>query len=127
VHVGRFVHARRKFDEALRGRGKNKKKEPGAKQSLARQGLRQINKLYEYERDWRDATFAERHALRQEKMKPKLEELELWWKASIDRVSPTSLTGQALIYLKGQWPKLMRVIDDGRLALDTNAVEPGTG
>jgi len=44
VHVGCFVHARRKFDEALRGQGKNKKK-PGAKQSLARQGLARINKL----------------------------------------------------------------------------------
>jgi transposase len=38
-------------------------------------------------------------------------------------VSPTSLTGEALGYLQGQWPKLMRVTDDGRLALDTNAVE----
>jgi len=122
VHVGCFVHARRKFDEALRGQGKNKKK-PGAKQSLARQGMNRINKLYEYERHWRDATPEERYALRQEKMKPKLEALEVWCKTSIDRVSPTSLTGRALSYLEGQWPKLMRVIDDGRLALDTNAVE----
>ncbi len=123
VHVGCFAHARRKFDEALRGQGKNRKKKSNAKQSLANQGLRKINKLYEYERVWRDATADKRYALRQEKMKPKLEELRLWWKASIDRVSPTSLTGEALKYLKGQWPKLMRVLDDGRLALDTNAVE----
>jgi transposase len=122
VHVGCFAHARRKFEEALRGQGKNKKK-PGAKQSLACQGLRKINKLYEYERHWRNATPEERYALRQEKVKPKLEELHLWCKASIDRVSPTSLTGEALKYLKGQWPKLERVIDDGRIALDTNAVE----
>lgn len=122
VHVGCFVHARRKFDEALRGQGKSKKKS-GAKQSLARQGLNRINKLYEIERHWRAATPAERTALRQERMKPKLEELELWWKASIDRVSPTSLTGRALSYLEGQWPKLVRVTNDGRLALDTNAVE----
>ncbi len=123
VHVGCFAHARRKFDEALRGQGKNAKKKSGAKQSLARQGLSKINKLYEYERLWRDATPEERYDLRQEKTKPKLEELHLWWKASIDRVSPTSLTGEALKYLKGQWPKLMRVLDDGRIALDTNAVE----
>ncbi len=123
VHVGCFAHARRKFDEALRGQGKKEKKKSGAKQSLARQGLSKINKLYEYERRWRDATPEERYTLRQEKTKPKLEELHLWWKASIDRVSPTSLTGEALKYLKGQWPKLVRVIDDGRIALDTNAVE----
>jgi hypothetical protein len=123
VHVGCFAHARRKFDEALRGQAKNQKNKPGAKQSLARQGLSQINKLYEYERLWRDATPEERYALRQEKTKPKLEELHLWLKASMGRVSPTSLTGEALKYLKGQWPKLARVIDDGRIALDTNAVE----
>ena len=46
-----------------------------------------------------------------------------WHDASIGRVSPTSLTGEALTYLKGQWPKLVRVIEDGRIALDTNAVE----
>ena len=123
VHVGCFAHARRKFDEALRGQGKNAKKKSGAKQSLARQGLSKINKLYEYERLWRDATPEKRYTLRQEKTKPKLEELHLWWKASIDRVSPTSLTGEALKYLKGQWPKLIRVLEDGRIALDTNAVE----
>jgi hypothetical protein len=27
------------------------------------------------------------------------------------------------VYLKGQWPKLVRVVEDGRIALDTNAVE----
>jgi transposase len=123
VHVGCFAHARRRFDEALRGQGKNVKKRSGVKQSLARQGLGKINKLYEYERLWRGATAEERYALRQEKTRPKLEELERWCKTSIGRVSPTSLTGEALKYLKGQWPKLMRVLDDGRIALDTNAVE----
>jgi transposase len=123
VHVGCFAHARRKFDEALRGQGKHPKKKSGAKQSLARQGLSKINQLYESERLWRDATCEQRFALRQEKTKPKLEELRRWLDASIDRVSPTSLTGEALKYLKGQWPKLVRVLDDGRIALDTNAVE----
>lgn len=122
-HVGCFAHARRKFDEALRGQSKGKKKKPGAKQSLARQGLGQINKLYEYECLWRNATPEERYVLRQEKTKPKLKELHLWCLASIGRVSPKSLTGKALTYLKNQWPKLERVIDDGRIALDTNAIE----
>jgi transposase len=122
-HVGCFAHARRKFDEALRGKSKNKKKSSGAKQSLARQGLSKISKLYEYERLWRDATPEERYAHRQEKTKAKLEELHLWCLASIGRVSPKSLTGKALTYLKNQWPKLERILDDGRIALDTNAIE----
>jgi hypothetical protein len=38
-------------------------------------------------------------------------------------VPPQSLTGKALAYLHRQWPKLIRVLDDGRLPLDTNLVE----
>jgi transposase len=124
VHVGCFAHARRKFDEALRGQGKNSKKsKPGAKQSLARQGLQQINKLYEIERSYDDATAEERHALRREKLTPKLAKLREWIDASKDRVPPESLTGKAISYLDSQWSKLVRVLDDGRIPLDTNAVE----
>jgi transposase len=90
---------------------------------VARQGLKRINKLYELERLWRGASPDERYAFRQEKTKPKLEELKQWLTASKERVPPTSLTGEALAYLESQWPKLERVLDDGRISLDTNAVE----
>jgi transposase/uncharacterized coiled-coil protein SlyX len=124
VHVGCFAHARRKFDEALRGQGKSSKKsKPGAKKSLARQGFDQINKLYEIERGYGDATAEERHALRAEKLAPKLAKLSEWIKASKDRVPPKSLTGKAISYLDSQWSKLVRVLDDGRIPLDTNAIE----
>jgi transposase/uncharacterized coiled-coil protein SlyX len=124
VHVGCFAHARRKFDEALRGQGKSSKKsKPGAKKSLARQGFDQINKLYEIERGYGDATAEERHALRAEKLAPKLAKLSEWIDASKDRVPPKSLTGKAISYLDSQWSKLVRVLDDGRIPLDTNAIE----
>ena len=122
VHVGCFAHARRKFDEALRGQG-GKKAKSTAKESLARQGLRRINQLYEIERLGRDAPPEERHALRQERTKPKLEELRAWLTHSLGRVPPQSLTGKALSYLDSQWPKLIRVLEDGRIPLDTNRVE----
>jgi transposase len=124
IHVGCFAHARRKFDEALRGQGKrSKKSKPGAKGSLARQGLQRINKLYEIERSYAGATTEERHGLRQERLAPKLEALREWIDDSEDRVPPTSLAGKAISYLDTQWPKLLRVLDDGRIPLDTNAVE----
>lgn len=129
VHVGCFAHARRKFDEALRGQKglkKSKKSKPGAKGakvSLAKQGLVQINKLYEIERSYGDVEPAERLTLRKEKLGPKLEKLREWTLASKDRVPPKSLAGKAIGYLDSQWPKLVRVLDDGRLPLDTNAVE----
>ena len=59
IHVGCFVHARRKFDEALRGQDTNKNKS-NSKQSLARQGLSRINKLFEIERACREASPEER-------------------------------------------------------------------
>jgi transposase len=57
-HVGCWAHARREFDEALRGQGKSRKKgvKSSAKESKARQGLSQIQKLYALERKLVDAT-----------------------------------------------------------------------
>ena len=91
--------------------------------SLARQGLEQINKLYKIERSYADAKPEERLALRREKLGPKLEALRAWTLVSKDRLPPKSLAGKAISYLDSQWPKLVRVLDDGRLPLDTNAVE----
>jgi hypothetical protein len=125
THVGCWAHARRKFDEALRGQGKTKKK--GAKQttkgSRARQALSQIQALYRIERELKEATPEERYAARQERTKPLVEKLRSWLDASIDSVPPQSLTGKAMHYLARQWPKLIRVLEDGRLPLDTNLVE----
>jgi transposase len=125
VHVGCWAHARRKFDEALRGQGKTRKKSAkrSAKESRARQALSQIQALYRIEREWKEATPAERYAARQEHTKPRLEKLREWLDASIASVPPQSLTGKAMYYLDKQWPKLVRVLDDGRLPLDTNRVE----
>lgn len=126
VHIGCFAHARRKFDEALRGQsknGKNSKSGSNPKQSLARQGFGKINKLYKIERSCRDASPEERDAIRQERMKPRLDELREWLDESRDRVPKDSLSGKAMWYLHNQWPKLERVLLDGRIPLDTNAVE----
>lgn len=121
VHVGCFAHARRKFDEALRGQGNGSKTR--TKSRIADQGLRRINKLFEIERSYRGASPEQRHHLRQEKLAPRLKGLREWMTTVTDRVPPTGLTGKALDYLASQWPKLIRVLEDGRLELSTNAVE----
>ena len=124
VHVGCWAHARRKFDEALRGQ--HSKKSGGkttAKQSKARQALTQIQALYAIERSVKDASPEERHRVRQVRSRPVIEKLRDWLDASIASVPPQSLTGKAMAYLDRQWPKLLRVLEDGRLPLDTNLVE----
>jgi len=122
VHVGCWAHTRRKFDEALRGQGKSKNKK-GAKTSRARQALSQIQALYRIERELKEASPEQRYAARQERSKPLLEKLRLWLDASLGTVPPQSLTGKALYYMDRQWPKLVRVLEDGRIPLDTNLVE----
>jgi transposase len=125
MHVGCWAHARRKFDEALRGQPRTKKKRAKrtAKESKARQALTQIQALYRIERDLREATPEERYRARQERSRPVIEKLREWLDASLGSVPPQSLTGKAMYYLNGQWPKLVRVLDDGRIPLDTNLVE----
>jgi transposase len=123
VHVGCWVHARRKFDEALKAQRSAKKHRRSTNESKARQGLAFIQKLYQIERRIGDRPPDERHALRQQYAKPVMDELEKWLCDAIPRIPPQTLTGKALGYLSGQWSKLIRVLDDGRLPLDTNAVE----
>jgi transposase len=125
VHVGCWAHTRRKFDEALRGQGKSRKKgtKRTPKESKARRGFAQIQKLYGLERDLVELTPEARTAARQERMAPLLEKLRTWLDASLGSVPPQSLTGKAMGYLDRQWPKLVRVLDDGCIPLDTNLVE----
>jgi transposase len=52
-----------------------------------------------------------------------MEAMRHWLDDALPRIAPQSLTGKALSYLHGQWPKLVRVLDDGRIPLDTNLVE----
>ena len=123
VHVGCFAHARRKFHEALKAQGGGKKKGKQAKGSKAAQGFDRIRALYLVDRELRDATPQERYHARLERSKPILDEMREWLDGSLGTVPPQSLTGKALTYLDNQWPKLERVLEDGRLPLDTNDVE----
>jgi transposase len=125
VHVGCWAHTRRKFDEALRGQGTSRTKgaKRSAKESKARQALSQIQALYAIERSVKDASPEQRHLERQKRSKPVLDKLWRWLEDSAESVPPQSLTGKAMFYMRRQWPKLVRILDDGRIPLDTNLVE----
>ena len=123
VHVGCWAHARRKFDEALRGQRSHRNAKKTAKASKARQALAQIQALYAIERSLKDASAEQRYRERQLRSRPVIEKLRTWIDASLGSIPPQSLTGKAIAYLDRQWPKLIRVLDDGRLPLDTNLVE----
>ena len=115
--VGCFAHARRKFFEADKAQGKR------GSSGKAKMGLSMIQKLYGIEQSVRDQAPEERHRQRQERARPVLEKLRVWAEKSLDEVLPSSLTGKALAYLLGQWPKLIGYLEDGRIPIDNNATE----
>ena len=117
--VGCWAHARRKFDEAIKAQGKKGK----AKAGRATKGLSFIQKLYRIEKLARELTPDERYALRQAQAVPLLNEIREWLDKSIPEVPPQSAVGKALSYLHGQWPKLVRYVEDGRISIDNNAAE----
>ena len=125
VHVGCWAHARRKFTDALKGQGQSRKKgvKRKAKHSQAEAGLRFLQKLYAIERRVKDAAPEERLRVRQAESLPVVAALRAWLDHAKEAVVPQSLTGKAVAYLDGQWPKLVRVFDYGFVPLDTNLVE----
>lgn len=122
-HVGCWAHCRRKFVEALQAREKAVKKKRSLGETYAHQGLAFIQKLYAIERGIVEEPPEVRRQARLEDAKPVMEAMRSWLDASLGRVPPKSLTGKALAYADAQWPKLVRVLEDGRIPLDTNAVE----
>ncbi|NIP72027.1 MAG: IS66 family transposase, partial [Gammaproteobacteria bacterium] len=121
VSVGCWAHARRKFDEAVKAQGRKKAK----KQGRARQGLTYIQQLYAIEHQARNQELdAEaRYRLRQAQARPLLDEMRAWLDDGLTAVPPKTATGEALKYLAGQWDRLVRYLDDGRLEIDNNGAE----
>lgn len=51
-----------------------------------------------------------------------MREIERLLLTHLHTVAPSSLLGEALHYLHGQWPKLVRFLDNGAWPLDSNPV-----
>ena len=117
MHMGCMAHARRKFSDAVKAQGKNRK--PGK----AQHGLALIQKLYRVEKQAKQLTPQERFDHRQQHAKPILERLRSWLDDSLPQVLPGSTAGKALKYLHNEWDKLTRYLDDGRLEIDNNLAE----
>ena len=82
-----------------------------------------IQTLYRIEKDLRGQSADQRRAARQERSKPIIDVFETWLAQNRARVSAKSPTGEALKYIAKYWEGLCRFLDDGRIELDSNAVE----
>ena len=117
ISQGCWAHARRKFDEAIKGQ-----KDP-KKTGKAHTGLAFIQKLYRIEREVKDSPPGDKNRIRQQKSLPILKQLRQWLEKSLPQVPPKSLLGKALHYLHNQWDKLVRYCDEGYLRMDNNLAE----
>jgi transposase len=117
MHVGCMAHARRRFSDAVKAQGRNKKC------SKAHRGLTLIQSLYRVEKQARKLVPEERYVHRDRHARPILDEMRTWLDQVLAQVPPTSATGKALHYLHNEWGKLILYLDDGRLEIDNNAAE----
>jgi transposase len=106
-----WAHARRKFYEARTA-------QPAAHQALAF-----IGRLYDIEREAKDALPERRLKLRRARSLPILEQLRAWLAATEPGLLPKSPLAQAISYVLPRWAGFVRYCEDGRLAIDNNVSE----
>ena len=120
VHAGCWAHARRKFADVVRARGKESKGTGNADRALEF-----IRQLYAVEATARkqELSPANLWQKRQEESRPVLKDFEKWLRDKESQTPPKGLLGQAIRYTLNQWPRLVRYLDDAQVGLDNNAAE----
>lgn len=125
THLGCWAHARRKFMEAQKARGKNSKRTGGPDVAL-----QYIQDLYRIEKRAKkqNLTPDELLDLRQRETKPILDKMHAWLVKKSAHLIPKSLLGKAITYTLNQWERLSSYVDflfatpDNNLA--ENAIRP---
>jgi transposase len=90
---------------------------------IAEESLKQIAALYRIEGQIRGRSAEERLAMRQQKSAPKIATFKVWLDHVRTQVSAKSPTGAALKYIAKYWDGLILFLDDGRIEMDSDAVE----
>lgn len=93
------------------------------KLAVAGEAVARIQKLYAVEAKARFLTPSERVALRQAQAKPIFDDLEIWLKEQLGKVSGKSPLAQAIRYALKRLPKARAYLDHGFLEIDNNAAE----
>jgi transposase len=119
VHLGCWAHARRGFitaEEAV-------PKAARTPQLMPTRFVKLIGRLFAAEA--RSATWppARRQRLRRRYSERVLQAIEMLLREQLPIVVPGSLLGRAMQYLHGQWPKLVRYIEDGAWPISNNPCE----
>jgi transposase len=113
VEAACWAHARRKFFDLARLQ----------KAPIAIEAVERIDALFAVERDINGMTPHERLAVRAERSRPLIAELEAWLREQRRKLSSKNETAKAIDYSLKRWVALTRFLDDGRLCMSNNAAE----
>jgi transposase len=115
-HVGCLAHIRRKFEEARR---------VAPITGQASEALEFIRRIYEVESkaDAQKLSAEQRREVRLRESKPILDALREWLDLKHQGVLPEGHLGKAIRYALGQWERMRRYLEDGRLRPDNNLAE----
>jgi transposase len=108
-----WAHARRKLHEVAQS----------GTAPIAEEGLKQIAALYRIEKNIRGLSAEERRVARQDRSAPLIAAFEVWLTAHRARLSAKAPLGEALKYIAKYWDGLCLFLTDGRIEMDSNAVE----
>jgi hypothetical protein len=104
------AHARRKFVE-LRAANQS---------TIAVEAIELIKRLYDFEREIRDADDGQRLQVRRERLTPIAQALLEWLTAQQARVADGTATARAIDYSLKRWAALTRYLADPALPIDNN-------
>jgi transposase len=108
-----WSHVRRRFYELA----------VGGPAPIAAEALERIGALYAIEKEIRGRSAEERRAIRQEKSRAVVADLEPWLREKLALISQKTKLAEAIRYALSRWDGLTRFLDDGRIEIDSNAVE----
>jgi transposase len=106
-----WAHVRRKFFELA------------DTSPVATEVLKRIAQLYAIEDEVRGSSAGERRAVRDQRSRVIVDDLHQYLEARNRQVSAKAKLGEAIRYALTRWDGLSRFLDDGRVDLDSNAVE----
>jgi transposase len=115
IHAGCWAHTRRKFVEAFKV---SKKKD-----LIAAQALKLIQTLYKIEKEAKGMSATDRLHHRQKFLTPIIDEIKTLMNKHLPNTPNTLAIGKALHYMAGQWDKLVLILKNGDILIDTNWVE----
>jgi transposase len=108
-----WSHGRRKFFDLAKS----------GEAPIASEAVRRIDVLFEIERTINGKTPEQRLAIRREKSRPLVGDLEIWMRQQRALLSSSNDTAKAINYLLNRWAAFTRFLDDGRVCLSNNAAE----